>query len=116
MTGPQKWPAIDPGRLIHRIAIQRQTTTTDISGTVVAWSDFVTTWAAIEPVRGLEVLRAGQDTTQLYLTVTIRWQSGILPNMRVRSSNGTYEIQSIENPGERNILLVLNCLALGNSQ
>lgn len=116
MTQPQRWPRIDPGRMVHKIAIQKQTTTTDISGTVVAWSDFVTCWAAIDPVRGMEVLRAGQDTTQLYLTVTIRWQSGIQPNMRVRSNNGTYIIQSIQNPGERNIMLVLNCLALGNSQ
>lgn len=116
MTTPVTWPSINPGRMVHKITIQRQQTITDISGTVVEWVDFVSCWAAIDPVRGTEVLRAGQDTTQLYLTVVIRWQSGILPNMRVRSNNGTYIIQSIENPGERNVVLVLNCLALGSSQ
>jgi SPP1 family predicted phage head-tail adaptor len=82
----------------------------------VQWTEFVKTWAQIEPVRGTQVLKAGQDTTQLFLTIGIRWQTGILPNMRVKSNNGTYTIQSIENPGERNVILILNCIALNLNQ
>lgn len=107
---------IDPGKMVHWVTILRQTTTTDISGTSIAWVEFVKTWAQIEPVRGAQVLKAGLDTTQLFLTVGIRWQAGILPNMRVQSNNGTYTIQSIENPGERNVILILNCIALNLNQ
>jgi SPP1 family predicted phage head-tail adaptor len=110
------WPQLDPGKMIHRVTILRQTTVTDVSGTATAWTTFVDTWAQIDPVRGNEVLKSGQDTAQLFLTVKIRWQTGILSSMRVQSLNGTYIIQSIENPGERNVILVLNCIALGLNQ
>ncbi len=116
MSTMSAWPMVDPGKMVHWITIHKQTTVTDISGTSAAWTEFVRTWAQIDPVRGSDVLKAGQDTTQLFLTVKIRWQAGILPNMRVQSCNGTYIIQSIENPGERNVVLVLNCIALGLNQ
>jgi SPP1 family predicted phage head-tail adaptor len=116
MTQPGSWPSIDPGRMVHRITILKQTPGVDISGAVVTWSEFVTAWAAIDPVRGTDIIRSGQDTTQLYLTITMRWQAGILPSMRVRSNNGTYIIQAIQNPGERNVLLVLTCVALTANQ
>jgi head-tail adaptor len=67
-------------------------------------------------VSGTDVLRGGQDTTKLFLTVTIRWQTGIVPTMRVQSLNGTYVIQAVENPGERNVILTLRCLGLGVNQ
>ena len=110
------WPSIDPGKLVQQITILQQTQSSDISGTVAVWTPLRTTYAAIEPVRGTDVIRSGQATTQLFLTVTIRWQLGVQPNMRVQSNSGTYVIQSIENPGERNILLILNCLGLGANE
>jgi SPP1 family predicted phage head-tail adaptor len=110
------WPQIDPGEMVHQVIILQQQSVQDISGTSVAWVPSARAWAAINPVRGTDVIRGGQDTTKLYLFVTIRWQTGIVPNMRVQSLNGTYVIQAIENPGERNVLLVLTCLGLGANQ
>src|SRR5258708_6297129 len=107
---------LDPGKMVHRVRILQQTTITDVSGTATAWVPFVDTWAQIDPVRGTEVLKSGQDTAQLFLTVKIRWQTGIQTNMRLLSLNGSYNIQTIENPGERNVVLVLNCIALGLNQ
>lgn len=110
------WPMLDPGKMIHRVRILQQTTVTDISGTAAAWMPFIDTWAQIDPVRGIDVLKAGQDTTQLYSTVKIRWQTGILPNMRLQTLNGSFIIQAVENPGERNVILILNCIGLGLNQ
>jgi SPP1 family predicted phage head-tail adaptor len=110
------WPQLDPGKMVHQITILQQTTATDVSGTSIAFTPFVTTWAQIDPVRGIDVLKSGQDTTQLFLTVKIRWQAGIMANMQVQTLNGTYVIQAVENPGERNVILVLNCLALSQNQ
>ena len=108
------WPKIDPGEMVHQITILRQQAGQDASGTVVSYRPFLTTWAAIDPVSGTDVLVSGQDTTKSFLQVRIRWQSGIEKNMRVRRVDGKeYVIQNIENPGERNVILVLFCLALG---
>jgi SPP1 family predicted phage head-tail adaptor len=112
----QNWPSIDPGEMVHQVSLLQAQAATDISGTVTAWVPFATIWAAINPVRGTDVLKSGQATTQLFLTVKIWWMRGVEPNMRVQSKNGTYIIQSVENPGERNVILVLNCLALGTNQ
>jgi head-tail adaptor len=107
------WPTLDPGEMIHRIRILQETTVEDISGTAPAWVPFLDTWAKIDPVRGTDLLKSGQDTAQLFLTVKIRWQTGVLSNMQLLTLNGTYIIQTVENPGERNVILILNCLALG---
>lgn len=111
------WPQIDPGKMIHQVSILQQQTVSDASGTSIQWVPFVSpVWAEIVPIHGIDVVKSGQDTTKLFLTVRIRWQTGIMPNMRVQSLNGTYVIQAIENPGERNIILVLTCLGLGANQ
>jgi SPP1 family predicted phage head-tail adaptor len=112
----EPWPQVDPGEMVHQVVILQPQTVQDISGTSVTWVPFVRTWAKIKSVRGTDVIRGGQDTTKLFLFVTIRWQTGIVPNMRVQSLNGTYLIQAIENPGERNVLLVMTCLGLGANQ
>jgi len=107
---------VDPGAMVHVVWIYQSVTVEDASGTSTEWRPLLKTWAQIEPVRGAEVIKSGQDTTQLYLTLKIYWQPNIKATMRVDSLNGSYLIQSIENPGERNIVLILNCLALGTSQ
>lgn len=110
------WPYIDPGEMIHWVAILHQVPSSDISGTTVVWRELFSTWAKIEIVKGSEVIKSGQNTTQLFLTVGIYWQAGIVSNMRVQAQNGLYNIQSIENPLERNVVLFLNCLALGSNE
>ena len=111
-----KWPTLDSGEMRHQITILGQVPATDISGGTVAMAPLVTCYAKIEPVRGLDVIKAGQETTQLYLTISIWWQAGILPNMQVQALNGLYLIQSIENLLELNVVLKLTCLAIGKNQ
>lgn len=111
---------VDSAAMRHSITIQAQGPTSppsyDASGPLLTWTTFTTSLAAIETMRGTDVIRAGQDTTQLFLTVTMWWQPGILPNMRVLSDTGsTYLIQAIENILERNRVLVLNCLGLARN-
>jgi SPP1 family predicted phage head-tail adaptor len=114
MTKPLAWPQIDPGKLVHRIQLQTQTMVGDSFGQLQpVWTTTFTTWASIEPVRGLDLIRSGQETTQLFLTVTIPWQAGVLAKMRVLTvDNEAYIIQSIEDPLHRHVILILNCLLL----
>jgi hypothetical protein len=43
------------------------------------------------------------------------WQAGIVANMQVQALNGLYLVQSVENIGELDVVLVLNCLAIGKN-
>jgi head-tail adaptor len=109
------WPALDPGELIHQITILRQQASSDISGATVIYVPFVQAYSKIEPLKGTDAFRSGQLTTQLPLIISLNWQAGILPNMRVlRNVTGAhYEIQAVENLLELNVTLVLTCLGLG---
>lgn len=108
------WPIFDRGRMVHKVDIQKQTQGWDVSGPITIWETFITTWAAIEPLRGTDVVEGGQVTTMLYLTVTIPYQTGISASNRVSCLKGTFVIQSVENPLERDCHIVLNCVELGD--
>lgn len=115
------FPVIDIGSLRHAITIQSQGPASppayNESGQIVQWNAFTTAIAAIDTIRGTDVIRSGQVTTQLFLTVATWWQPGILPNMRVLNDNGgTYLIQSVENILEINSVLILNCIGLGANE
>ena len=60
--------------------------------------------------------KAGQVTTQLFLTISIWYQAGILADMQVQAMNGLYVIQSVENISELDVVLVLNCIALSQNE
>jgi head-tail adaptor len=109
-----EWPAFDPGRMVHKIDLQKPGQDWDDSGAVIVYKTFLTTWAAIEPIRGIDVVRGGQITTQAYTTVTMLYQPGINASHRVSCAKGQFVIQSVENPLERDVLLVLNCVELGD--
>lgn len=110
--GMMPWPIFDPGRMRHQIEIQKPTPGFDASGATIVWATFITAYAAIEPIRGTDVVRAGQVTTQLYTTVTMMYQPGINASFRVQSLKGTFVIQSVEVPLECDTLLILNCVEL----
>lgn len=115
------WPTIDIGRMRHQVTILAPGPASppafDAAGPVVTFQPFATAMAAIETVRGTDVIRGGQTATQLFLTVGMWWQAGIAANQQVQSDNGsTYVIQSVENILELDVVLVLNCVALGSNQ
>ncbi len=115
------WPVVNVGAMRHAIAIQQQQPVSppvyDAAGPVLAWTTFVSALAAIETLRGTDVIKSGQTTAQLFLMVTLWYQPGILPSMRVVSDNGSiYVIQAVENILELNVVLVLTCLGLGANE
>jgi head-tail adaptor len=109
------WPGVDPGQFRHPISILQAVKTTDISGTVITWQPYLLAKAAIDPVSGTELLRGGQDTTQNLVRISMWYQPGIDPKMRVEAASGTFRIQHIENPQHLNVILILTCLGLGTN-
>jgi SPP1 family predicted phage head-tail adaptor len=112
-----KWPDVNPGEMTSQITILApDDLTSDISGSVVGgYSPFLTTYAKVESLRGIETVHSGQITGQIFLIITIVYQPGIKANMRVQGMNGTYLIQEVINPSELNVRLDLLCLALGDN-
>lgn len=106
--------AVDPGRMRRRIELQVQSTDQDQFGQPLqVWTTALTAYAAIEPVRGIDIIRSGQETKQTRWTVTMYWQAGVSLAMRVLTDDGeNYIIESIEDPLKLNFYLILNCLAL----
>jgi head-tail adaptor len=110
------WPTLDAGEMRHQVNILGQVPATDVSGSTVAMVPvLVGVWAKIEIVRGLDVIKSGQETTQTFLIISIFWQEGIAANMQVQALNGLYLIQSIENVANMDVVLKLNCLAVGKN-
>jgi len=113
-------PVMDPARLKHRVTFLQQTASSDASGSIVIWaaaSPPDVTWAAIEPMHGLDIIKAGQDISQIGITVTMRYRPGRLPSGRLQAPSGSiYIIRAIENVLEMNVWLVLTCLGLGANE
>ena len=115
------WPSIDIGSMRHPVTIQAlgagSPVTFDAAGAVTTWQTFAQVMAAIDPVRGTDVIRGGQITTQLYLTVAIWFCPGILASMRIVTDTGSvYVIQSVEDVLELHQVMLLNCIAFNANE
>lgn len=109
--------AINAGDLIHRIQIVKPTLAQDSAG---GWqqdtdSVFATVWASIEALTGRELYAAQQRVSEVTHKITIRWYPGIVARMNVWFDNRVFQIQAVQNPDERKIMLVLLCLERDNS-
>ena len=101
----------------HQIVILQQQRSSDASGSAVTMVPFVSAYAKIVVVRvHSDVIKAGQVTTQLFLTISIWYQAGIFAHMQVQAMNGLYVIQSVENISELDVAVVLNCVALSQNE
>lgn len=112
--------SVNVGAMRHSITITQlglsSPPATDAAGPVKTYLPFLSSlMAAIEVLRGTDVIRGGLITSQVFLTVLIWYQPGVLPNMRVQNlDNGNvYVVQSINNILERNEVLLLQCIGLG---
>jgi hypothetical protein len=61
-------------------------------------------------------LRNGLDVSRITTRVSIFFQPGILPGMRVQAPTGTYTIMYIVNPWPHTVALHLMCLAIGANE
>jgi len=64
--------------------------------------------------QGVDVIKGDEVVSQLPVSITIWFQQGIQPNMRVVDENGaTYVIQSVEDVLMLGIVMVLTCVGIG---
>lgn len=94
--------------LRHRVTFQTRTDTVDnLGGSVTTWADEFDAWVRIEPTSGRQSVFAGKIQNPVTHKITMRYLADVTPKQRVLFGTRTFDIQSIINPEERNIALVL---------
>jgi len=100
------------GKLRHKVYLKSNTTSQNDYGEATdSWSTDSTVWAAIEPLRGRELLHAQQISAEVTYKITIRYTSTVTPDDRVVKADDSriFEIVSVINPEERDEYLELLC-------
>ena len=104
---------LSAGTLRKRITLQQQSPSVDTYGQQVSsWTDVATVWASIEPSVGRELMAAQAVSLEQPTTITIRWQPlfaspKAVAAMRVVYNGRIFNLHSVENEAERNVLLTL---------
>ncbi len=97
-----------------RVTIQtRLETDDDGGGQTIAYTDWLTVWAAIAPGAGREFVSAQQLTPELSHVIKVRYRPGITPKHRLKyAAAGVtrfFPIYVIADPDERHEQLLLYC-------
>ena len=84
------------GELNQRITLQQKTVTRNgIGEEVVTWSDVVTTWAKVMPLRGNAFYTANQEQHVIDARFLIRERSGLNVGMRLLWKGAPYDITNL---------------------
>lgn len=84
------------GKLRHRVQIQQHVQGYDEAGQPIQeWQTVANVWAAVEPLRGRELLAAMALTNETTTRIRIRYHPGITGAMRVLFDGTAYNITSV---------------------
>lgn len=93
------------GLLRHRIEIQEQTQTEDAAGQPIrTWTTVFTRWGEISPLRGKEKVEAEQVKSKTNVKIRLRYCAVLTTEYRLKHGGKFYNIESIVNVGEREIM------------
>ncbi len=98
------------GPLRHLLTIQTDegTERNSVGEHVEDWQPWGEAWASIEPLSGREIESALQVAPRVTTKVTMRYQEGIHPGMRlVREGGEILHVEAVLNEGTANDTLVL---------
>ena len=110
------WPTLNSGDLRHRVTVLAETVTANAAGTDTVLSPVISAWAKIEPMKGTDVMRSGQNVTELPVVVSMYYDARVQPKMQLQALNGRYAIQAIRNVLELNVVMELTCLAIAGAE
>lgn len=84
-------------RLRHRIDIEQLSITRDAyGGALESWTVFAdNVGAEIVPLSGREFVSAQAVQAGVTTRITVRYKSGVLPNMRVKHGSDVYNIKAV---------------------
>ena len=98
------------GTLRHRVTIQAETLVDDGEGGYTkTWGSTDAVWASVEPLSGAEAFQASQVQGAVTHKIIIRYLAGVTPKSRILFGSRTFNIKSVLNQFEKNVLLTLIC-------
>lgn len=98
------------GNLRHRVAVQNTTATRDAAGGQTdTYSTDTTVWAAVNPLRGQELINAQQVQMEITHKITMRHTTHVIDTTRILFDSRSFEVTEIIDPYERNQFLELMC-------
>jgi hypothetical protein len=119
MSLASDFPNIDPGKFRVQITLLQPVIGSDASGTVATYAPAtpaVKAMVGFDYVRGTDIIKAGQDVSQVYVNMTGWWRPQFTPNCRVQTADGDqFIIQAVENVKRMNCYMVLVCLGIGSN-
>ncbi|AVF25093.1 putative phage head-tail adaptor [Paenibacillus larvae subsp. larvae] len=102
---------VNPGKLNKRITIKKHEPTPDGAGGYDdGFSDVVTVWANIRPLRGREYWQSQQTQAEVTHSIMIRYRKDIDRSHVVSYGGRLFDIQHIINVDEANRTLILHCV------
>lgn len=111
------YPTIDPGEFRHLVTFLDQVTVIDASGVGTDYSPAdppLQAYVKIEPMRAIDVMRAGETASQVYMEITGWYMPEVTPSQRILAPGGSqYVIQSIRNILGMNSFMVMTCVGIG---
>jgi SPP1 family predicted phage head-tail adaptor len=110
------WPKLNPGDLRHRVTVLEEAVTSNAAGTDTVLSPVISAWAKIDPMRGTDLIRSGQNITELPVIVSMYYDARVQPKMQLQTLNGRYAIQAVRNVLELNAVMELTCLAIAGAE
>lgn len=96
------------GKLRKRISLETPSRAQNSLGEDVAtFGSAVSRWASIEPLSGNELIVAQSVTPIATHKITLRHDTAITPETRIVWDSRTFNVISVINPSERNIMTVV---------
>lgn len=100
----------DAGDLRHRVILQEIVETQNGYGeTIKTWRNIGQVFAKLEPTAGMERFRASQMQADVTHAITIRYKTGVVPQMQIAKGDRTFPILAVVNLEERNHWMELHC-------
>lgn len=96
--------------LRHSVEIQQTATAADTTGDPVeSWSTYKRVRAAISPLSGREFENAQRISSDITTQITLRYETGITTEHRIKFGSRYFNIHFIKNVDERDKQLILLC-------
>lgn len=98
------------GALRHRLVLERLERAADGGGGAAeTWLTEAALWAAIRPLGGHERMAADKVAGRLSHEITIRFRTGVTPEMRFRADTRIFHIDAVMDVRERRAWLRCLC-------
>lgn len=98
------------GGMRYKVQLQRKTVLQGRGGAKEErWQTIATFYADVNDIRGKEFFESGKVQSEVTTRLWIRYRTDVVPTMRIRSTERTYDILAVLHPNGKRQMLELMC-------